>query len=448
MERDIALCATLMGGTRAMRDAGTAYLPKWPNEEQKAYDARLAVATLFPAYQRTVQTLTGKPFSKPMKLSDDMPAQIRTWVSEDVDLQGRKIDVFAADVLQEALALGSCGILVDYPTVDTAAVRTQAEEKAVGARPYMVHIHPQQILGWRAERLAGSWRFTQLRIMETVEEADGPFALKKVLQVRVLEPGKWATYRKTKSAVGEEWVPHKDGVTTLSAIPFVPVYGERVEFMISKPPLLEMAHMNVEHWQSYSDQQTILHVARVPILSVTGIDDDKWTLTVGASSAVKLPTGATMAYVEHTGAAIDAGKESLADLEDRMRQAGAELLIMRKQSSVTATEVAADNEVAMCALQRITQSVEDALDTALQFMADWVKLPAGGSVDIFSEFGALTMGEAQAQLLLQSAQAGKVSDETYFEELQRRGIVSEERTWADEKARMDEQGPAPGALTA
>jgi len=37
--------------------------------------------------------------------------------------------------------------------------------------------------------------------------------------------------------------------------------------MQAKPPLLDLAWLNVEHWQSASDQSNILHVARVPICS-------------------------------------------------------------------------------------------------------------------------------------------------------------------------------------
>ena len=137
----MSLCAALMGGTRDMRMAAEAYLTNWPNEEEIAYRARLKVATLFPAYQRTVQTLTGKPFSKPITLSKDMPVSIAEWADDDIDLQGRKLDVFAADVMQEALALGMSGILIDYPTAE--GVVTMADEQAAGLR------EPQCTTHWR-----------------------------------------------------------------------------------------------------------------------------------------------------------------------------------------------------------------------------------------------------------------------------------------------------------
>ena len=54
---------------------------------------------LFPAYGRTVSTLTGKPFSKPLTYADDVLEQIKAGLQDDADLQGCCLDVFAADVM-------------------------------------------------------------------------------------------------------------------------------------------------------------------------------------------------------------------------------------------------------------------------------------------------------------------------------------------------------------
>ena len=47
-----AIAEALLGGTAAMRTQRDAYLPKWPSEEPESYRARLATATLFPAFAR------------------------------------------------------------------------------------------------------------------------------------------------------------------------------------------------------------------------------------------------------------------------------------------------------------------------------------------------------------------------------------------------------------
>lgn len=447
MEPDWELARALLGGTRAMRASGQKHLPKWPNEEDKAYDCRLASAVLFPAYKRTVDTLTGKPFSEPITLGEDVPAKIGEWTA-DIDLRGRNIDAFAADVMESALGYGICGILVDYPTTHDKDGKplyvTRAAELSAGVRPYFIQIHPWQIIGWRDQYANGIWQLTQLRLMESVDEEDGDFGVKTIAQVRVLTPGAWEVFRQNEK---KEWVSHAKGGTSLNIIPYVPVYGQRVEFMVGRPPLIEVANLNVAHWQCASDQQTILHVARVPILAVIGVDPETFTMTVGASSAVKIPQGGDMKWVEHTGKAIEAGANELEALEERMRQAGAELLVLRP-GKITATQTATENAVGMCALHRIANNLEDALDQALQIMAEWVGEASGGHVELFKDFGAASLAEASTQILLDSASAGKISDETYFSEMKRRGIVSPNIDWKDEKERIDAQGPALGMMGA
>jgi len=433
------IITALLGGTASMREAGEQYLPKWPNEESDSYRARLSVATLYPAFQRTVDVLASKPFSKPITLSEDVPARLVEWM-EDCDLQGHNLHVFASQLLRDCVGYGVSGVLVDYPPA--AGINTKADEQSAGVRPYFTRYAPGTVLGWRTERFAGSEVITQVRLLESVTEYVNDFEEKQVEQVRVLYRGSWQVWRKMDNK--DEWFLFDEGTTTIKDIPFVFFYGIRKETGIGDAPLVELAYQNIEHWQSCSDQQTILHTSRVPILAIIGADHDT-TITVGASSAVKLPIGSSMMFVEHSGAAIEAGRTSILDLEERMRQTGAELLVL-KPGDVTATQVQSENEANRCALQRIVEDFEDALNTCLFYMAQWVNEQSSGTVKLFSDFGAANLAEASADLLLKTNLAGKLSDESYHSELKRRGIVAPESNWEDEKERLDSQGPSLGMM--
>jgi hypothetical protein len=451
LAREWPLLAALQGGTPAMRAARETLLPKWPGEEQASYDARLATATLFPAYRRTVGVMAGKPFAKALTLGDDVPARIKQW-SENIDQHGVNLHAFAADVFEQSVVgYGYGGILVDYPdTVQrdpqgqpvARPSRTVAEVEQAGLRPYWVHIRHDQILGWQASLIGGVMTLTQLRLMESVEEPDGPYGTATVEQVRVLEPGKWALYR--KPANGTAFELYREGTTTLRRIPFVPVYGRRQGFMLGAPPLLDLAYLNVKHWQSQSDQDTILHVARVPILCVTGMDEAPG-LTVGAQTAMTLPINADMKYVEHSGASITAGAESLKDLEKQMIQTGAELLV-KQGGDRSATESAGDQEANKCDLQRLAETFEDALDQALQFTAEFVGLPSGGSVSLFKDFGAATLTDATAQVVVAMQQGGLISKVTAINEMKRRGVLEAGVDPDVEIAQAEAEAPPPGDL--
>ena len=113
MAEDWALIHDLLGGTRAMRAAGERWLPREPKESLEAYRIRLSRSVLFNGLGRAVQTLVGKPFGRPVTLSDDADPRVRA-LAHDLDLAGRNLTVFARDVLAAALADGLSHILVGH----------------------------------------------------------------------------------------------------------------------------------------------------------------------------------------------------------------------------------------------------------------------------------------------------------------------------------------------
>lgn len=438
MQKHWPMIRALIGGTSTMREGGKTYLPQWPNEADDSYNNRLNTATLYPAFSRTVDVMAAKPFSRPVAYGEDVPPRIVEWC-EDVDQQGRNLHAFASDTMRECVAYGLSGILVDYPQANE--IRTVADAQNAGVRPYFARYAPGTILGWKTEKVNGADRLIQLRLLESVTVDDGEFGTKQIEQVRVLVPGAWQLWRKGETK--DDWIIFDEGTTSLGEIPFVFFYGIRKTFGVGLPPLLELAYQNIEHWQSSSDQQNILHVARVPILCMIGADEA--SLTVGASQAVKLPIGASLEFVEHSGAAIEAGRVSIQDQEERMRQTGAELIVL-KPGDVTATQIQSENEANKCTLQRICEVFEDGLDKCLAFMADWVGEASGGHVSLFTDFGAASLGEASAELLLKANQSGNISNETMFEEWKRRAILSPELEWMDEEERIGNQSPALGMV--
>lgn len=439
MSANWPIVAALIGGTKAMRAAGESYLPKWPNEEADSYKTRKETATLFPAFSRTLGVMAGKPFAKALTLGEDVPPQIAEWM-QDCDLEGRNLHTFASEMMEEVLGYGLAGVLVDYPRV--GPIRTLAEERQIGARPYLVKVEHNQILGWKAKRVNGVMKLTQLRLAETAEEDDGEYGVKTVERVRVLTPGAWELWRKGEK---EDYVKIEEGTTSLDEIPFVPFYGRRTGFMMGVSPLMDLAYLNVKHWQSQSDQDTILHVARVPILFMSGFPDDK-EVTVGASAAVKTEnTDGDMKYVEHTGSAIEAGRDSLKDLEEQMIQTGAELLIAQPGNR-TATEANNDAEANKSELQRIVEAFEDSLDQCLQFVADWAKLGEGGKVSVFKDFAAGSLSDAAGQLILAFQQGGLITKKTAILQAQRIGVLSPDIEPDEELEAVADEGPALGLI--
>lgn len=436
MRPDWQLVDALMGGTRAMREAGQAYLPMWPAEEKDAYANRVAMSTLLPAYAETIQNMTGRVFADPIVISEDVPARIAAY-AQDIDNQGNNLQVWSQSLFSAGLAYGLCHVLTEYPKA--TGVATQADAQAAGLRPYAVVIHPLQVIGWKSQ---GN-KLSQFWYAESVTEDDGAFDVKTVKQIRVLTPGAWETYRKGKDG---EWQLHDYGITSLEIIPLATFYTKRTGYMAAKPPLLELAHLNVKHWQSQSDQDNILHVARVPMLAISGIDDNEWQLKVGTSNATKLPTGGDMKWVEHSGAAIGAGRDSLSDLVEDMRMAGAKLLAKEKQATKTATQAEEEAATELSPLETMAGQLEDCIDQVMQHFALYLGEQAGGHVQVNGNFDTDYAQEVTMPLLLNMAAQGKLSDETLFAEYKRRGVLADDLDWEEESQRIADQGLALGVM--
>ncbi|MBV6321913.1 DUF4055 domain-containing protein [Duganella violaceipulchra] len=428
------LVKALLGGTKAMHAAGSKYMPRQPREDQEDWQYRLDTATLYPAFERTVEVLAAKPFSKPLKPADDTPARMKPWVDsiDVVGKKGRNLHTFASAICQDAIAYGFCGILVDYPKVQN--IRTKADEIASGARPYFVHVRSESILGWLPADAQSVEELTQLRLLESASVADGEFNSKCIEQVRVLGRGTWQVWRKAETG-NKEWAVHDEGTTTISTIPFVPVYGKRKGFMCATPPMMPLAEQNKDHWRESSDQRDSVRFCRKRMLVFIGAEPEG-EVTAASNYFVKLPQGSDAKILQGSAEAVKIGRDEINTIEEQMRQSGSEMLVIRP-GKVTATQTTSENQGNLCALQQIAFDLDDSLNTALQLMAEWVGESQGGHVAVFKDFGAATLAEASADLLLKATLAGEMSKESLHEELQRRGIRSGEITWEEEKKRIE-----------
>lgn len=428
----------LLGGTESMREAGRKYLPQHPAESDAVYQQRLSMSTLNNMFELTLSNLSGRPFSDRVKLSDNMPELIRTYLN-DIDMQGNNVDVFLRSWFQLALGKGYGHVLVDQNQFSVTQGRTLADDRKEAIRPYLVLYSPEQVLDLRTEYVGDREIVTHVRIYECDQEPDG-FATVLVERIRVLEPGRWVLYRaKTGSSKKKTWYIEAQGETGIDEVPLVTFYTDRRGVQLSKPPLLDLAYMNTTHWQSTSNQRMVLTVARFPMLAVNGEFDASTKLEIGPNKLLWNPDpNGKFYYVEHTGAAIEAGRNDLRDLEEAMGSYGAEFLKIRPGRE-TATARSLDSAESMSSLQAMVLAFEDAVARALYFMAKWSKLPEGGTVELVKDFVADNIDSTKWQALDAARGRKDISRETYVEELRRMGVLDEKYDSEADKQLIDKE---------
>lgn len=431
------LAEALLGGTDAMRAAGDTYLPQHAQETNANYKTRLERATLLNMTELVLEALVGRPFSKPIVFGDDVPAQL-VELCENIDLQGNNYQAFGRAWFREGWAKGLSHVLVDFPVVEQAEgqVRTLADDRAQNLRPFAKRVRPEQIVAAYAEIVNGEERLTHIRILETTLVQDG---WGEVLEqrIRVLEPGKWATY--VPADKGDEWNLEAEGTTPLDVIPLVTFYAGKKEGLHEcKPPLTDLMHLNVAHWQSSSDQRNVLTVARFPILAGAGVSSTD-AVSVGPNNylTTEAPEGKWY-YVEHSGKAIEAGEKDLESLKDDMAAYGAEF-IKRKTGTETATGRALDSAEGMSYLQATTLDFQDAFEMVLQLMALWLKLESGGSATVYSDFATGEAASADLEQLLKLRATKDISRKAIIDEFQRRGVISDDFDLEEDAVHLEEE---------
>lgn len=424
----------LMEGTDAMREADREFLPQEPAESGRSYENRLKRSVLFGAYKKTVATSTGRPFSRPITF-ERFSSRLES-LNANIDLQGNNIHVFARHSFMSGIAHGHSFVLIDHPkrpdlTGDADEPPSLEMERGLNLRPYWRKIDAFDVIGWRSKIVGGVEIPLQVRIKESTTKPVGQFGEKTVERIRVLEPGGFRLYEKRDSG---QWELEDEGQfikangEIMNKIPLVPFYSTMPKaFYTTTPSLIDLAFMNVLHWQSSSDQENILHVARVPILFGSGfLDDDD--IEIGASRWVKGPEGSSLAFVEHSGAAIQAGRDSLEDLENRMRVMGAEILV-RDPNRVTATQKILDSDEATSELQDMVTRYEDFLAQCYVLTAEWLgedPESAVGTIDIFKDFGISSGAFDESNALLQARLSRQITQETYLREIKRRGLIGDD----------------------
>jgi hypothetical protein len=264
----------------------------------------------------------------------------------------------------------------------------------------------------------------------------GEFGVAQVEQIRVYEKTGVRVYEETSK---DTWTVVDEIPMTLGRIPLVTLYTNRTGRLQAVPPMRELAYLNTKHWRIQSSNDALLETASVPILTIIGADGDT-QLTIGAKSAVKLPPDADLKYVEHSGAAIKSGKESLDSLVEEMRQCGAKLLApgggAQAQNTKTATQVSEEAARDNSQLGSMALALQDTLAELLDVIASFRGESSGGTVKVQPNLDPDLDPNATMTTLLSMETAGIVSRQTAFERAQDVGLIPEDLDWEDEQERI------------
>jgi len=374
-------------GTKYLRDNSEIFLPLEPREDAEAYQSRVDRAVFSPFTQRLIRAATGLVLRKPITLTGD-PYWTEMF-KMDVDGCKSDLDEYARRVLMCSLTYGQSHILVDYPAPSGAV--SLAEERQQNRRPYWIEIDPNNIYGWRLDRESNYGSLIQVRIGEKAVLPDGDFGEKIYDQIRVIEPGNYRVFRKRETvdelyeedmgiyptdmsspAVEKDFKQVESGNFSLGEIPLVTIYSGKVDNMTSKPPLLDIAYLNLAHFQRQADLIHSLHVASQPMLVMEGYDDQTKDLAISVNYAMATQPGNKIYYVEPASSAFDAQSAEIKELQMQMATLGISTLSQQKFVAESADARRLDRVDTNSMLAMVSMELEQKLQKAFNLSAEYV----------------------------------------------------------------------------
>jgi hypothetical protein len=393
------LIEDLMGGTYSMRKKHRRYLPQEPRELDESYDNRLARSVCPPYYQRLERMLAGMLTRKPVRLEDTSDSITEQLF--DVDMQGNDLNVWTYETARKLVRYGHIGTLVDAPTD--------------GGRPYWVTYTPRQILGWRTELKDGQQALSMLRLSETVTVPDGEYGEKAVHQIRLLTPGGYQLHQKGDDG---EFRITDEGTTSLGEIPFSVAYSNRVGYLESRPPLEDIAELNLKVYQVQSDLDNQLHISAVPMLAFFGFPSAAEEVSAGPGEAIAFPAEGKAEYIEPKGTSFDYQFKRLEQIAAQINELGLSAVLGQKLSAETAEAKRIDRSQGDSTMMVIAQNAQDMIDNCLQYHAQYLgQAAAAGSCFVNRDFIGARLEPQEIQSLLQLYTAGTITQETLLRQL-------------------------------
>lgn len=442
-------CRDVAAGQDAVHKGGEKYLPKLRDQLPEDYNAYVLRTPFYNATWRTIAGLVGMLFRQPPKI--EAPQSIKDDMFDDITMSGVPLQMFVQEVCEEALKCGRLGLLVDYPTVSTEGL-TQADAQKMNLRPMMQIYRAESIINWRIGRVDNVSVLTMVVLKEKTEVPQDEFVSKWEDRFRVLDLVNKQYRVRVFKIEGEKEILVSTAVplmnnVPLDYIPFTFASTDDNQMEVDEPPLIDLVDLNLSHYRTSADLEHGAHFTGLPTAVISGYkpENPNDKLYIGSTAAWVFPDPAAKAtYLEFSGEGLGALEKLLEAKEKRMAILGARMLEQQKRGVETADTASIHRKGEESMLSAAAQSISLSVTRALEWFVDWTGT-GGENVEVKFElnrdFYPVAMTDKMLNALVAAWQAGAISSEVLFENLQQGEVISQETEFEEEQTRLQNQGP-------
>jgi hypothetical protein len=438
--------------------AGTRYLPR---PAGMRLDAQYALyrdrASWYAATERAVHGLTGAIFRKEPTL--EVPAAMEAHL-RDVTQTGMPWQTFAEQAVLQTLLMGRYGVLVDFPAPDVTTTGRRAPPAL--SRPYWVGYRATEIRNWRTERRQGDTVLTLVVLCEWQSQVKGPwgtdefFVVEQRPQYRVLRLDEANRYEVSVwreaplgpggqnvlvQDVAQTFIPLRSG-RPLDFIPFIFLSPFTLEPHVQKSLMEALVEINFRYYRHSADyEHARFSLLPSPIICSDKVDAET-DMLLGPSVVVLIPdSNAKFGMLAGDPAMMESMQQGLETDKQDMAMLGARLLEVTPAVAETATANQNRLAGAESPIQTLISTVSQGLTQALQIHAWWGGLTendtdAAVRLQLNKDIIPSNMSPQLLQALMQVVLNGKMSDETFYYNLQQGELARPGVDFEEEQALM------------
>lgn len=430
LKQQYRLIRDVLEGEDAIRDQGQLYVPAPDGMSVANYRHYLDRGCFYGAPEATLRALVGIALRKDPVIK--LPARLEP-MRLNATNENAPLTLLTEEACREVMAMGRLGLLLDFPT----------RGASVNTVPAISVFKAESIEDFTTSYVDGRKVLTKVHLAsdEKYEDADVTYELS-------LEGGAVYTFKRfirdqhdTRVDVGEEIVPTVNG-KTLNFIPFLMISHEGLRPEHVTPPFLALCRVALSHFKNSCDREHAIWLTSAPTPWIAGsIPANKVPTTLGAGSLWNLPENTQVGMLEFTGAGVQAQRELMEEKIDTMASLGARLVstqINRNETSDTASQ-RTRSELSL--LHGTVVNVEAAINRLLRIAAEWVGAsPDEARVTLSRDFIETAIDPKAAETQMRLWQAGAISRQTLYENLQAGEIARADRTWEEEMGLIEEEG--------
>ena len=399
-----SVCREVIEGEDIVKEKGEKYLPmashKSKEIQKMRYEAFKMRTPFIPFTYMAYQVQHAMVFRRTPTLvcPDDF---LNSGRLDNVDGKGNSLYQFCSSSFDDLLKTGFGGVLLDMPEAKPGMSVYEAEKE--GIKPYLTYYPAESIINIIFDNTKGVSKLKLVVLREKMDVYSDEFVLINRERYRVLSINKDGFY---EQRVFTPVYDDDDNITdmTVSVVP-VSIRGEQIDYIpfvllpsdsAEKPPLYDLAMMNIHHYQVMADYYNGLHKVTMPTGYITGYtpktdeDGNEDEIVLGDDVFVTEENpDAKFGVLSYAGEGMQHTKEGIDKIESLIAGIFMKSIAPDKKTSETAEAAYVHRSGENARLATFSRNVSEKLSQIIEWYEEWCGFE--GAVEIHLNYDYETM---------------------------------------------------------